>query len=90
MKCLLLFYYIELDNQSRGNNLPIGEIFELPNKTWEKWALKVQELLKMKLEIPENIEHNPSHHVASKTKIKLIHQLLFAEYQHLKLSKEFQ
>ena len=50
----------------------------------------MQELLKMKLEIPENIEHNPSHHVEKKKKIKLIHQLLFAEYQHLKLSKEFQ
>ena len=52
---------IELEDRSRRNNLRIDGIEEVPNETWEECEESVQEIIREKLGINENIEIDRCH-----------------------------
>lgn len=52
---------IELEDRSRRNHLRIDGIEEVPNETWEECEESVQEMIREKLGINENIEIDRCH-----------------------------
>lgn len=78
---------IELEDRSRKNNLLINSLTENANKTWDGCVKKVQEALRDKLNIQDDIELNDVSVWESKE--ELVHGQLSADLSVLKTNRRY-
>ena len=59
---------IEIEDRSRRNNLRIDGLIENKNETWNDCEKKVQEVLRDKLSIQDDIEFDRYHRMGKRTR----------------------
>ena len=66
---------VELEDQSRRNNLRIDGIDEKPNKTWDECKASVQDLIEVNLGITEAFEFERCHRISAQIlpTIRIVH-----------------
>ena len=82
---------IELEDGSRKNNLRINEIDEKQNKTWDWCEPHLQELIEVKLGIPDAMEFERCHRIPAQTNSSKNQicpwTIICIKWQNLKINK---
>ena len=80
---------IELENQSRWNNLRIDGVEETPNETWNVYEEKVESIIKEELGITAEIELDCCHRTSKFKKNQSKPRTIVLDFYDLKAKKKF-